>query len=165
VKISPGTVVKIEYAILTDAGEIVESSDLSGPLTFIHGRSGLLPGLDRALFGMGAGDEKQFTFGPRDAFGTIEDAPEKIIARSEFPADANLEPGTEFEAGVPGGSTIRLRVEESGKDAVRVKMIHPLADQPVTVSVKVLHVRPATSVEQASGRVGSPPPPPGKGSD
>lgn len=159
-KIAPGTVVTLAYDITDSSGEIIESSDISGPITFMHGKSGLIPGLDKRLDGLQAGDERTFEFPPEEAFGRSEDAPRRTLTRKEFPADAKLEPGSIFEAGMPGGQKVKLRIVDVDADAVTVAMIHPLADQTISMSVKVVNVREATAKEKEAGQVMTKPPPP-----
>lgn len=165
-KIAPGTVVTLAYDICDAQGEIIESSDLSGPITFLAGKAGLIPGLDKRLEGMEAGQEGSFEFPPEEAFGRIEDAPLRPLSRKEFPAEAKVEVGERFEAGLPGGNGQRivLQVAELDGDVVNVRMLHPLAGQKISMSVKVVAVREATKAEADAGKAMSrpPPPPPGK---
>ncbi len=45
------TVVSIDYTLTNDAGDVLDSSRGSGPLTYIHGRGQLVSGLEAALGG------------------------------------------------------------------------------------------------------------------
>lgn len=161
-KVAKATVVTLAYDLCKEDGEIVESSQISGPISFLFGQGAIIKGLDDKLAGMEEGQEASFEFGPEDAFGRVEDAPTQDIPRSEFPKDAKLEAGSSFEAGLPQGGTIMLRVAEVGDDVVKVRMLHPLAGQKISMSVKVLGVREATIAERTSGRVQNTPPPPPK---
>ena len=150
----------LAYDICTEDGEIVESSEINGPVAFVHGRGAIIPGLDTRLVGLEEGEERTFTFPPAEAFGTTGDAPTKVIKRSEFPADAKLGKGQSFEAGIPGGHRIRLEVTETSAQEVTVRMIHPLADKTITMNVSIRKVREATPAERASGNIQQTPPPP-----
>ncbi len=161
-KIAEGTVVTLAYDITSASGEIIETSDISGPVTFMAGNAGLIKGLDDRLIGMEEGQDGTFTFPPEEAFGTSDNAPTKMLARAELP-EGDLEPGTAFEAGVGNGQTIKLIVQEvKGEEGVLVKLVHPLADQDIGMSVKVIGVRAATSAEKAAGKAMTAPPPPPK---
>ena len=159
-KVAPDTVVTLSYDITNQAGEIIESSDISGPISFLAGRSGMIPGLDKRLLGLESGSEHTFEFPPEEAFGRVEDGPTRTIGRKEFPAGSKLDVGAEFEAGMGGGQTVKLRVIDSNADEVTVRLVHPLAGQRITMSVKVEAVRAATAAEKESGKVQSAPPPP-----
>jgi FKBP-type peptidyl-prolyl cis-trans isomerase SlyD len=163
-KIATGTVVTLAYDICDAEGEIIESSDLSGPISFLAGSAGLIPGLDKRLEGLAEGDERDFQFPPEEAFGRPEDAPTKDLQRTEFPADAKLSAGLRFEAGTPTGQKIVLEIVEHDDAKVTVRMMHPLAGQKIGMSVKVVGVREASKAEREAGRaISKPPPPPPKG--
>jgi FKBP-type peptidyl-prolyl cis-trans isomerase SlyD len=162
-KIEPGKVVTLSYDICDDKGEIVESSDISGSISFLHGKQSIIPGLNAKLEGMGEGDEGTFDFPPEEAFGRIEDMPTKTIPRTEFPEGLEIAEGARFEAGMPGGQTIVLEVVKPNEDPVEVRMIHPLAGKTISMSVKILGIRDATGAEKDAGRaISKPPPPPPK---
>lgn len=163
-KIESGTVVTLAYDITTAEGEIVESSDISGPISLLHGVQTLIPGLAKRLEGLEAGAEATFEFPPEEAFGTIEDAPTNVMARSEFPEGTKLEVGGKFVAKMPNGQPLHLGIKEVTDEAVTVAMIHPLAGQTIGMAVRIVSVRPATSKEKEAGRamVKPPPPPPKK---
>ncbi len=163
-QVTSGTVVTISYDICGPDGEIIESSDISGPVTFLVGRGAIIPGLDRRIEGLDVGDEKTFDLAPEEAFGRVEDAPETEIARTEFPAEAKLEVGTDFEAGTADGGKVRLHIRAVEGDVVKVGLLHPLAGQTIGMTVKVIAVRPATRAETEAGRsLAVPPPPPKRG--
>ncbi|MEM6294296.1 MAG: FKBP-type peptidyl-prolyl cis-trans isomerase [Myxococcota bacterium] len=159
-KIAEGTVVTLAYDITSQSGEIIETSDISGPITFMAGNSGLIRGLDAKIVGMEEGQDETFTFAPNEAFGTSDDAPTKTLSRKDLPQQ-DLKEGDAFEATVGPGQTVKLVVHAvDGDDNVVVKLVHPLADQEIGMSVKVLGVRAATSAEKAAGRAMTAPPPP-----
>ncbi len=150
-KVGANTVVTLSYDVFREDGEIIESSGLSGPVSFVHGNSKLLRSLDERLTGMENGQEATFEFSPEQAFGKADDGPTKLISRKEFPAGTDLKVGAVFEAGMPGGQKIQLKVLEAKPDAVLVRMIHPLAGQKIAISVKIVGVRLATREERESG--------------
>jgi len=161
-KVETGSVVTLTYDICDEKGEIIESSDLSGPISFLVGKGAIIKGLDKQVTGMAKGEEKSFDLPPEEAFGNPEDGPTKEMARKEFPADATLDEGMRFEAGMGGGGQkILLEVVESDDEKVVVRMIHPLAGQTISMSVAVVNVRAATAAEKEAGRsISAPPPPP-----
>ena len=164
-QIAAGTVVTLDYDLCKEDGEIIESSDLSGPITFVHGSSGLIKGLDARLTGLSAGEERDFQFTPEEAFGRAADAPQRELPRSEFPPGADLQVGQRFEAGVPGNASAKIVLEivSTSAEAVTVRMLHPLVDQSLRMSIRVIAVREATKAEQESGRaINRPPPPPAR---
>jgi FKBP-type peptidyl-prolyl cis-trans isomerase SlyD len=159
-KVEAGSVVTLTYDILDEAGEIIESSDLSGPVSFLVGKGAIIKGLDKQVTGMEKGQEKSFDLPPEEAFGRPEDAPTRDVPRTDFPKEAKLAKGERFEAGVGAGQKILLEVVESSDAKVTVRMLHPLAGQKISMNIKVVSVRAATAAEQEAGRAISAPPPP-----
>jgi FKBP-type peptidyl-prolyl cis-trans isomerase 2 len=163
-KIESGTVVTLAYDITTANGEIVESSDISGPISLLHGVQTLIPGLGKRLEGLEAGAEETFEFGPEEAFGTTADAPTQVMSKKEFPDGTGFEVGSKFVAKLPNGQPLHLVIQEVRDDDLSVAMVHPLADQTLGMSVRIVAVRPATAKEKEAGKamVKPPPPPPKK---
>jgi len=160
-KVETGTVVTITYDLCNDKDEIIESSELSGPVTFLVGTGAIIKGLDKRVTGMEKDEEETFEFPPAEAFGQPEDGPTREIARSEFPKDATLDKGLRFEAGMgAGGQKVLLEVVDADDETVTVRMIHPLAGQTIRMTVKIVGVRAATAGEKEAGRAISAPPPP-----
>ncbi|MCA9661346.1 MAG: FKBP-type peptidyl-prolyl cis-trans isomerase [Myxococcales bacterium] len=151
-KIAPGCIVTMGYELATESGEIVETSAKRGPLSFMHGKGVMLPGLDKRLEGMEPGQKMSFQLSPQEAFGRVEDAPTKKIARTEFPAKMNIKPGLAFAADLPGGQTIQLQVIAADDKEVEVRMVHPLAGKTLKMSVEIKEVRAATADEKSAGR-------------
>jgi FKBP-type peptidyl-prolyl cis-trans isomerase SlyD len=149
-KIAAGLSVKIEYELRVKGGDIVESSSRSGPLRYVHGRGKMLPGLEKRLEGLAAGDERRGEIPAAEAFGTEESLPVREIPRTEFPASAKLEPGAVFEAKSATGEPVRLKLIGVAGGTVRARLLHPLVGRDLTFTVKVLSVTDPT-----------PPPPPG----
>ncbi len=142
----------MEYELTTQKGEVVESSAKRGPLVFMHGKGVMLSGLDKRLEGMESGHKEVLELTAEEAFGRVEDAPEKTIARSEFPAQIDLKPGISFAADLPGGHTIQLVVKTADDNEVVVRMVHPLAGKALRMSVEIISVRAATADEEARGQ-------------
>ncbi len=161
-KIESGTVVTLAYDITTANGEIVESSDISGPISLLHGVQTLIPGLAKRLEGLEEGAEETFEFPPEEAFGTVADAPTQVMNKSEFPDGTKFEIGAKFVAKMPNGQPLHLEVREVADDTLTVAMVHPLAGQTIGMSVRIVAVRAATSKETQAGRAMVKPPPPPK---
>ena len=162
-KIAPGSVVTLAYDISTAEGEVVESSSLSGPITFIQGQGTMLPGLDTKILGMEQGEEATFELAPAEAFGMPDDGPLHTIPRNEFPSQSAIEQGKTYEARLPGGQAIQLKVVEISEGEITARMVHPLAGKTISVNVTIEGVRVATRAETQSGKVvTSPPPPPAR---
>lgn len=152
VKITKGMAVRIHVTLTTPDGTVIESSDKSGPVDYVHGTGAMLPGLEHVLEGLSAGDSREGSIPAKDAFGTEESLPTKPMPRAEFPKDAKLEPGQQFEAKGPHGEPVVFKIVKLNDKEVTVRFLHPLAGKDIKYKVKVIGVKdPAVSL---------PPPPP-----
>lgn len=136
--IEPGKSVKIHYT-LTVEGQIIESSEQSGPLEYEHGKGQIIRGLENALEGLKEGDSGQVDIGPDDAYGPIN--PELIIdiPRSQI-QDGYLEIGTILRGNDPQGKTIQGIVKDVNEDLVTVDFNHPLAGKELHFDFEVIEI-------------------------
>jgi FKBP-type peptidyl-prolyl cis-trans isomerase 2 len=147
-KISSGTLVELSYVIESPDGEVLESSEQSGPLDYQHGQGELPPALEEALEGKQPGEDVTVSLGPGEAFGEYNVDGLVSVPRAEFPEDAELVVGDhisvtveESESGEP--EELSMRIAEVSPEAVVLDANHPLADQAVVFRVQVLGVAPA----------------------
>jgi FKBP-type peptidyl-prolyl cis-trans isomerase 2 len=140
VKIEKDKRVKLKVRLQVKDGPVIEESQVA----YFHGSGTMLPGLEDELDGLEAGAKKSGVIPAAKAFGSPEQRVEKTIPRSEFPADAKLESGTQFAAKGQNGQDVVLHVLESGKDEVKVQLLHPLADKDIAYEVEVLGVTDPT---------------------
>ncbi len=140
-KIAKGMAVRLHVTLTTPDGAVLESSDKSGPVDYIHGQGAMLVGLEKVLEGLVAGDAREGTIPAKDAFGTEESLPTKAMPRAEFPKDAQLDPGMQFQAKGPHGEPVTFKVVKVNDQEVTVRFLHPLAGKDITFKVKVIGVK------------------------
>jgi FKBP-type peptidyl-prolyl cis-trans isomerase SlyD len=170
-KVTAERVVTLEYKLSTSTGLIESSVGRGAPISFIHGRGFMLPGLDSRLEGLESGDKKEFELPPEEAFGTLAQQQTKTMKKSEFPKDAVFKKGTKFQAKVPGAELqITLEVLGVKEDELEIRLIHPYAEKVIKCEISIVGVRAATPRELETGivetaspvnRGAAPPPPPG----
>jgi FKBP-type peptidyl-prolyl cis-trans isomerase SlyD len=144
--------VVLDYVLYDEDGDVLEATDdeEGRPLGFVWGYGFLVPGLERALEGMKAGDTKEVVIPPEEGYGARDEALEHWVDRADFPEE--LEVDDEFAAESEDGEEITLRVVEIEGDAVLVDANHPLAGETLRFEVMVRAVRPATPDEIAAAR-------------
>src|SRR5262249_44119288 len=57
--IQEGSLVAIEYTLTDDTGKVIDSNVGKEPLTYLHGRGQIVPGLEKELTGLKVGDQKK----------------------------------------------------------------------------------------------------------
>ena len=152
--VSDGMVVTLDYT-LTVEDQVIDSSKDGEPIQFIQGQQHIIPGLEKELYGMSEGEEKEVVVSPAEGYGEVEPDDGMDVPKSEFPAQIPLEPGTELQLRNEEGETINARITSVGPDAVHLDFNHPLAGKELHFSVEVVDIRPATEEELEHGHVHS----------
>jgi FKBP-type peptidyl-prolyl cis-trans isomerase SlyD len=130
----------------------VEKATQNEPLTYVHGYAQILPGLERALEGLVAGQRTEVVVEPSEAFGERDEEGIFEVDKEDFPNHAEVTKGDEFFAQSPSGEPITMRVLEVLPDAFIVDTNHPLAGQRVKFQVEINQVRPASEDEIAQAQ-------------
>ncbi len=145
-------VVSIEYSLTDDEGTLVDSSDGSEPLVYLHGNGNIIEGLETQLAGKKAGDHLTCVVEPAQGYGERDDALVFTVERSQFASGEKVEEGMQFEAHDENGARIVTVVGVEG-DKVTIDANHPLAGAKLHFDVKVVEVREALPEELEHGHV------------
>ena len=94
--ISEGTRVTLNFALVLDDGSEIDSNFEKEPASFSVGDGSLLPGFERALFGLKSGDEATLEILPEEGFGQPNDNNLQTIKRDQFDVESELEAGMVF---------------------------------------------------------------------
>jgi FKBP-type peptidyl-prolyl cis-trans isomerase SlyD len=142
--ISDGSVVRFEYTLLDEEGEVIQSNKGKDPVTYTHGQHEVLAGLEEGLSGMEVNEEKSIRLQPEKAYGPIDAKAFKEVPKTDVPAAA-LEVGTPLSARGPKGEDLIMRVHEVKQKTVILDFNHPLAGKTLNFDVKVLAIQPGES--------------------
>jgi len=153
-QIAKHTVVSIEYQLTTDEGEVLDTSSGHGPLAYVHGAGGIIPGLEAELEGKQQGDAFKVRIEPEQAYGLREDRMVQVVPRADLPPGV-LEVGMQLQGQTEGGSLV-LTVVEVKEQEVLLDGNHPLAGIALNFDITVAEVRAATSEEVEHGHVHGP---------
>ncbi len=151
--ISQNNVVSIHYTLKDDAGKTIDSSEGEEPLTYLHGAGNIIPGLENALEGLDAGDQKQVTIEPKDGYGEVIAELVQTMPRASFAGIENIEEGMEFQAQTESGGTQYVVVTKIEGEEITVDGNHALAGQTLHFDVTVNEIRDATEEEISHGHV------------
>jgi FKBP-type peptidyl-prolyl cis-trans isomerase SlyD len=155
VLIEKNRVVTLEYTLRDEQGAVIDSSSGRGPLSYLHGKGNIVPGLERALAGKSAGDKVEVTVPPEQGYGHRNEGLVQTLPRSRFAGDAALSPGMRVRASGPQGARL-VTVVRVERDFVTVDGNHPLAGRVLVFSVEIAEVRKATHEEVSHGHVHGP---------
>ena len=149
--IGKNSVVTLNYTLTDDAGKVLDSSDGSKPMMYLHGSGQIVPGLEKALVGKTEGDALKVRVEPADAYGEVIPNGMKTIERAAFEGVDVVEVGMAFEAQAPDGSAQHIMVTKVEGDNVTIDINHPLAGVALNFDVKIESVRDATKEELEHG--------------
>lgn len=151
--ITQNKVVELDYVLKVD-GEVVDRSEPDDALTYLHGHSNIIPGLEKALEGKKAGDSLHVTVQPEDGYGERDEDNVEDLDRSDF--DDEIEVGATYYAQAEDGSVLPFTVLAVEGDTVRVDFNPPLAGMVLNFDVTVKAVRDATAEELEHGHAHTP---------
>ena len=146
-----GRIVTFDYAMHDSEGTLVDSSERSGAMRYLHGAGQLLPRLEEALTGLEPGAQTVVEIGHEDAFGVWDQAKVFEVPRGELPREAFV--GASVSARDDQGRPMSFTVIGLGEETARLDGNHPLAGKDLVFEVKVLNVEAATPEEIAHGHV------------
>lgn len=151
--IGDNLIVSMHYSLTDASGEVLDSSEGSDPLNYLHGAGNIIPGLEQALVGKVEGDSLQVQVEPADGYGELNPELIQVVDRAAFQGVEAVDVGMAFEAQGPDGAAQRIVVTAVEGDQVTVDANHPLAGQQLNFDVQVVAVRAATDEEVAHGHV------------
>ena len=140
-----GSNVSIEYTLKDEGGQVLDTNKGKGPLNFTQGQQQIIPGLERELMGMHAGDEKKVVVKPEDAYGPVVPNAQTEVPKDAVPKEG-LKVGTALMARSGSGETRPVVVKEIKEKTVVLDLNHPLAGKTLFFDVKVLGVEPPAPV-------------------
>jgi FKBP-type peptidyl-prolyl cis-trans isomerase SlyD len=150
--VQDGHVVSMDYVLHID-GELIDESEAGDPLEFIQGQGHIIPGLEKALYGLAIGDTRSLKISAEEGYGEIDQDAFVDLPRDQFPGDIPMEVGTNLQLQHQDGSMMQARIDEVGEDIVRLDFNHPLAGKNLHFDIKIVALRPATEEEIDHGHI------------
>lgn len=117
-----------------DTGEVVDTSDERGPLTFVCGNQDIFPGLDSGVRGMAVGEERTVSLGS-DSFGDVDPKRVMEFPRGKLPPEVKV--GAQLQMHGPQGPILAV-VKQLSEDMATLDLNHPFAGVPLEMKVKIV---------------------------
>ena len=133
--------VRMEYTLTAD-GKVVDSTEGREPFQYVHGQGQVIPGLERQLAGLHAGDAREISVEADDAYGPLDPTAFVEVARDELPPDVKPEVGLTLRGMDPDGKAFRATITGVRDDSVTMDLNHPLAGKTLLFKVKILEISP-----------------------
>lgn len=145
---TPHQVIEFHYTLRNTAGEVLDQSG-DTPFTCLTGVEQIVPGLEKVLVTMKAGEQRQVAVPAEEGYGERNEELLMKVERAKLPKELDLEEGAMLQG--PGGEIVTVM----GGDATHVFLDanHPLAGENLNFDVTIVSTRPATPEEVEHGHV------------
>ncbi len=147
--IRDGRVVTLDYQLKDADGRLLDASERSGPIRYLHGAGQTLPGIEAAVAGLEPGARVVVELAAGDAFGERDEARVIQVPRQQLPAD--VQAGMTVTGEDERGRRFLLRVISLDAEMVRLDGNHPFAGLDLVFEITVRAVESATAEEMAHG--------------
>ena len=148
-------VVSFHYTLKNEAGEELESSRDKQAMSYLHGASNIIAGLEKAMEGRAAGDAFSVTVAPEEAYGVRKENHVQRVPLKRLRGAGKLRPGQVLTLQTQQGP-VQVTVLKVGRFNVDVDANHPLAGQQLTFDVEITEIRDATEEETQHGHAHGP---------
>lgn len=148
--ITPGCIASFAYTLTNPEGEVLDQSAPDRPLAYLHGAGNIVPGLERQLEGLAAGDSRNVVVPPAEGYGEATGRRARV-PRTQFPDHIQPQVGMGLAAEGPDGHPIPMFIIGVDDNEVIFSLDHPLAGVELRFAVSIVEVRTATDEELAHG--------------
>jgi len=148
-------VIGFHYTLKNKIGVVLDSSDGRDPLLFLAGRGHILPKLEEQIADMAVGDSRKISLSAEDGYGPVNEELQLTVKRSQFPEEADLKPGVQFQVNNEQGSPVFTIKKIDGED-VHIDGNHPMAGVDLHFDIEITEKRDATAEEIAHGHAHGP---------
>lgn len=136
----PGDTLRIHYTGRLEDGTVFDSSEGREPLQFTAGSGEIIPGLDRGLMGLAAGERREVTVPPEEAYGQRHAERIQSVPRAAIPDHIPTEPGTQLSVETQDGATLQVVVSDRTDSHVELDANHPLAGRTLIFDVTLVDI-------------------------
>lgn len=151
-QIAHNSVAAFHYTLTDDDGQVIDSSAGREPLTYLHGKGHIVPGLEKQMEGRVVGDKFDAEVTPEEGYGVHHAEMMQEVPREAFQGVEDIQPGMQFQGNGPEGQ-INVTVTKVENGVVFIDANHPLAGKTLHFAIEVTDVREATAEELEHGHV------------
>ena len=139
--IQEGSNVKLHYTGTLNDGTVFDSSEGKDPLEFTVGEGQVIPGFEKELMGMKAGDKKTLNILTEDAYGERDEQRVGDYPKENIPEGMEIEVGSKVFLQAPEGGIAFATILKIEEEIVVLDLNHPLAGKDLTFEIEILEVQ------------------------
>lgn len=137
--IQDGDTVSVNYVGRLEDGQVFDTSEGRGPLSFEVGAQQVIPGFEEAVRGQDVGDKKTVTIPPEQGYGERDDRLVQKMPAAQVQGeglDVGAVVGLQDESGRPFQATVVGKDDES----ITLDFNHMLAGKTLVFDIEVVEV-------------------------
>jgi FKBP-type peptidyl-prolyl cis-trans isomerase SlpA len=146
IPIGPGTRVNLRFSLQLATGEVVDTTG-SKAAELTVGDGNLLPGFERAMYGLLAGAKERLAIPASQGFGEHNAGNVQRLRRAQFPVNMELAEGLMMSFADQTDSELPGVIRKIQGESIEVDFNHPLAGKDLVFEVDIV------SVEQVSNEI------------
>lgn len=128
--------VKILFEARID-GVVVDGSRSKKPFEFTYGVGQLIPGLEKRIVNMNAGEAATILVPAAEAYGEYDENAIQTLPLAQFAEIENLKVGLQVQGEDEDGQPIQFIVKEITATEVTIDLNHPLAGKDIEYKIKI----------------------------
>jgi FKBP-type peptidyl-prolyl cis-trans isomerase SlyD len=153
-RVEDNMVVSLAYTLTVENEQAAQHTKKPASKIFLQGRHQVVRGLEKALYGMSVGDEKNVVVKSPNEYGESDPAAIKTLSRQSVPSFAKATPGQKLRLiHKNSGEVQRAVVVDVQPETIVLDFNHPLAGKTLHYHVRVDDLRQATPEEIETGKV------------
>ena len=137
--VGDGKRVSLEYTLTLEDKTVIDSNVGETPLVYTHGTKQIVPGLEKQLTGLKAGDTKRVQVSPAEGYGEVDPDRLQEVPKENIPEEARGV-GKKLQGRGPDGQMMFAQVTEVKEKTIIVDLNHPLAGKKLFFDIKVLNI-------------------------
>jgi len=138
--VKAGDTVQVHYTGTLDNGEVFDSSRDRDPLEFKVGGGMVIPGFDKAVLGLKAGESTTAKLPPEEAYGEIRKELIMPMQKSQIPEDITPEVGMQVMLQAQEGQQIPATITEVNENTIILDANAPLAGKTLNFDIEVVKI-------------------------
>ena len=136
--ITEGKKVSFRYTLTIDGKTVDSSRTNEEPLTYVQGAGHMLPGVEKQLEGMKAGDKKTFSVSQEEGYGPVN--PKAVVQVPAVKLPKGAQPGMVLTVKNAEGREMPAIIKVIQGDKATLDFNHPLAGKTLQFAVEIISV-------------------------
>jgi len=136
-----GDTVRVHYTGTLEDGTTFDTSVGREPLEFTLGEGKMIPGFEKAVYGLQVGKTKTVTIPAEEAYGPHRDDLVVVVERDQLPAGLDPKVDQQLQMQQTDGRTAVVIVTDVSETTITVDANHSLAGKDLTFEIELVEIK------------------------